>query len=460
MGNISSDIQGQGRPDFNLPYRTGTHERPLSLPRAPKNLDVTSPYLIGILDLRWDNPADYFENNGLRVLGVNLYRTFDSPEIGYVKINDNPISSLYYRDETREIRVEGEDALSRLDPGNNPRKEWVIKAGNSPIVIPGTQGQSTNSVDDVIVEIDDGSGYQVVRALKVRGDAGEILLNTNRIYDAAQNKFLDPVLPDLLNGGIRITYSHVTLNIATNINRKIYYKATTVAFDEDKGVTIETPLEEVEAKSPYDMEKIDYIWAEGIRRNHWILDQAGERVKLFLRKWNGTQCECYDEKTGYSKRIGVRNGGCPYCYGTGYVGGYEGPYDIMIAPPETEKAVNLLETALHITYDWNSWTGPHPLLNDRDVIVRQNNDRFFVSRANYQGSRGATYQQHFNLTAVDTTDPIYNIPIIGGELGVPPAWNAYREGQPSDASPQIPDKPEVAPGKKTGRTVTFENIMY
>ena len=460
MADISSDSQGQQRPQYGLPYRIGTGEKPYDLPRAPKNLNVTSPYLTGVLDVRWDNPAEYAENNGLQVTGVNVYRTFDSPDAAYAKITPAPVSALFCRDKTQEIRVVAEDALPRLDAGMNPRGEWVVRTLFRPIVIPGTQGQPTASVKDVVLEIDDGTGFRIVPAFRVSGISGEIFLNTHRTYDAAQNKYLPAVLPNLLTGGVRVSYSYVPLVLASNINRKIYYKATTVAVDPDTGATIETPLDQVAAYSPYDMEKVDYIWAEAIRRNNWILEQGGERVKLFLRKWNGVICPNSDPRTGYCTRQGVSKGSCPYCYGTSYVGGYEGPYDIIIAPPETEKAVNLLDVGLHITYDWQSWTGPHPLLNDKDVIVRQNNDRFFVSRANYQGSRGAIYAQHFGMTAVDSVDLIYTIPIDGGQLGVPAAWNAYRTGKPSDASPVIPDKPEIGPGKVTGRTVTFENIMY
>jgi hypothetical protein len=142
------------------------------------------------------------------------------------------------------------------------------------------------------------------------------------------------------------------------------------------------------------------------------------------------------------------------------VGGYEGPYDVIIAPPETEKSVNLMDVGLHVTYDWQTWTGPYPLLNDRDFVVRNNNDRLYVSHVNAQGGRGAIFQQHFNLTHIDQTDPVYHMPITGGVLGTPEAWNAFRGRKPSDAAPTIPDKPTVAPGKITGRTVVFENIVY
>jgi len=143
------------------------------------------------------------------------------------------------------------------------------------------------------------------------------------------------------------------------------------------------------------------------------------------------------------------------------MGGFEGPYDILVAPPETEKVVNLTDIGLHITYDWATWTGPHPLLNDRDFVVRSNNDRFSIARVNPQGSRGAIYQQHFNLAPLDQHDVRYRVSIRGGSAGVPEAYNAFRGKPTSDASPVIPNKPGVPDQyERTGRTVTFENIMY
>jgi hypothetical protein len=119
-----------------------------------------------------------------------------------------------------------------------------------------------------------------------------------------------------------------------------------------------------------------------------------------------------------------------------------------------------MDMGLHISYDWQTWTGPYPLLNDRDFIVRQNNDRMSIAHVNPQGSRGAIYQQHFMLAPLDRRDIRYQVPINGG-LIVPAAWNAYRTDRPTDASPTIPNKPGI-PGQYTlqGRTVTFENIVF
>jgi hypothetical protein len=451
-------MDNYGRPNFKLPYRWNS-DAPLTLPLAPKNVFVTSPYLIGVVDIRWDTPTIYAENNGFNILGVNIYRSYDTPEGPYTKLNDTPIGILSYRDETSETYVENEDPVAggRLIAGTNANGDWVAHTYNKPIVIPGTNGEIANSYKHVVVNIRSTSldDFQTVPAFKVVGETGEIFLINRPVYNNEYNRIDPPLLPILSQGGeIRVSYTYINNWIRNDINRKIYYKCTTVGIDSSTDDLKETPLDEVEAISPYDMEKIDWIWAESIRRNKWLLEQAGERVKLFIRKWAGEQCTCWDEQYRTPKNS------CPYCYGTGYVGGYEGPYNVIIAPPETEKTVNLMDMGLHISYDWNSWMGPYPLVNDRDFIVRQNNDRLSLAHVNPQGSRGAIYQQHFMLSPLDRKDPRYQVSINGG-ITVPASWNAYREDQPTDASPVIPDKPEIPDEYQLrGRTVTFENIVY
>ena len=150
------------------------------------------------------------------------------------------------------------------------------------------------------------------------GDRGDFLI-TNPVYDHTTNQIEPPILPDPLQGGqIRVSYTYISNYIQTDINRKIYYKVTTVAQDRDTLAISETPLNQCEAVSPYDMEKIDWIWAESIRRVRWILEQAGERVQVFIRKWSGVRCGCWDEQYLTSKED------CLKCYGTGYKIGYEG----------------------------------------------------------------------------------------------------------------------------------------
>jgi hypothetical protein len=243
-------------------------------------------------------------------------------------------------------------------------------------------------------------------------------------------------------------------SVVATLNQRIFYKVTTVARNSE-GATIETPIDEVADRSTFDIEEIDWIWKEAMRRNMWILEQAGERVKIFVRKWMGTVCPSYEPKYGQT------HNDCLVCKGTGIVGGYEGPYNIIIAPPETERSVELGDMGLHIRYDWLTWTMQYPLLNPRDFIVRQNNERYIVGPVNYQGLRGMTLQQHFTISYLDVGDIRYQVPITGGELSVPESTNAYREPSRSQASPVIPVKPEIPAIRQVkGRTVTWENISF
>lgn len=450
----SGKLSGTDRPDYTLPLRPQT--RDLTLPLAPKNLMVTSPFIIGKTDIRWDNPRLLPENNGLNIVGVNVYRATDSPEAPYIKLNDTPVGALFYRDETIEQHVIQEDATPTLVWTGEPDGKTFVYAQNKPLIKPGTNGVTSDRPQDVVVEIDDGDGnFLETPAYAVNGRTGMIQLIDGPTWNYQVQQIIPPRLPTPPNGRVRISYYWLKHSVISALNQRIYYKATTVVQNPD-GSFIETPLAEVSARSTFDMEMIDYIWREAIRRNRWLLEQTGERVKVFIRKWMGLKCESYEDKYGQS------HSDCLTCFGSGIVGGYEGPYDIIIAPPETEKMVELGDMGLHIRYDWATWSTDYPILNERDIIVRPNNERYIVGPVNYQGSRGATYQQHFTISHIDELDIRYKVPITGGETSVPPAWDAYRQQTaPTQASPIINNKPEIPePRIIRGRTVTFENITW
>ena len=102
MARPHNFMDNYGRPDFKLPYRWND-DTPMSLPLGPKSVFATSPYMIGVIDIRWDNPSIYAENNGLQVLEINIYRAYDSPEAPYTQLNPSPVGALYYRDQTKEV---------------------------------------------------------------------------------------------------------------------------------------------------------------------------------------------------------------------------------------------------------------------------------------------------------------------------------------------------------------------
>jgi hypothetical protein len=450
----SGILSQTGRETFTLPLRPTTPN--LTLPLGPRNMMVTSPYNIGVTDVRWDNPKLIPQNNGLQIIGVNVYRSINNPYGSYELLNSSPVNVLFYRDQTEEALII-EDATPTIRYEFEPDGKWRIYAMHRPIVIPGTNGETSDRIVDVLVEIDDGDGsYVEVPAFSVSGKIGEIVLISKPVFNPIVKQNVPPRLPWPPNGRVRITYKYLKHEVLSRLQQRIFYKVTTIAVDpNDNSKRLETPIDEMEYRSTFDIEEIDYIWKEAIRRNHWILDQGGERVKVFVRKSMGERCPDYEETHGQSQND------CLYCYGTSYIGGYDGPYDCIIAPPEAEKSIELLDMGLKINYEYESWTGAFPMLRERDVIVRQNNERYVIGPVNYQGSRGATYQQHFRMSYIDERDIRYKIGISGGETQVPADWDRYRSLAPTDASPERPVKPEIDKAKLIrGRTVTFENISY
>jgi hypothetical protein len=450
----SGSLSKTGRPDFNYPLRPTTPN--LTPPLAPRNLMVTSPYRIGATDVRWDNPRLIPQNNSLNIVGVNVYRSAENPYGPYEKVNSSPIGVLCYRDETQEVYIT-ENATPTVRYIEEPDKRWYIYAQRKPIVQPGTNGKISDRIQDVRVEIDDGDGvYLDVPAFTVSGQTGEISLISYPTYNNVINQTIPPRLPWPPMGRVRLSYTYLNHQVLSRLNQRLYYKVVTVAVDpNDPSKRIETPLDEVEWRSTFDIEEIDYIWREAIRRNRWLLEQTGERVKVFTKLNMGERCPNYEDSHGQSHQD------CEICFGTTYVGGFYGPVDIIIAPPEAEKSIELLDMGLHIRYDFETWTGPFPLLNERDVVIRQNNERYIVGPVNPQGSRGAIYQQHFTITYIDEKDIRYQIGVTGGETQVPPSSDLYRQDRLSDASPVIPVKPGIPKERLiTGRTVTFENIMW
>jgi hypothetical protein len=423
---------------------------------------ITSPYTVGAIDIRWDNPKLLPQNSGLQILGVNVYRSTDNPYGPYVKCNDIPVSVLFYRDQTIEAQVIDEDATPTLkfnmEPTNISTGRWLVYSKNKPIVIPGRNGEFTTRIQDVQVKIDNGDGtFLVMPAFSVDGVSGQIELISSSIFNNDLNQIIPPRLPIPPNGKVHISYNYIKNQVLTVLSQRIYYKATTVAVDpNDNSKTLETPLEEISERSPLDIEAIDYIWREAVLRNRYILEQGGERVKLFIRKTMGQTCPSHQVNYGQSYND------CLQCFGSNIMGGFSGPYDIIIAPPETEKSVMLADMGLHITYDWTTWMTDWPLLNERDVIVRQNNERYVVGAVNPQGLRGTILQQHFTMSYIDVGDIRYKINVEGAEDGPSPSWDRYRtETPPVPASPEMPLKPTVDPAKIIrGKSVTFENVMY
>jgi hypothetical protein len=393
------------------------------------------------------------------VVGVNVYRSDTSERGPYVRLNAAPVGGTFYRDFTDNAFVENEvvdwDAswLSRGVQANNAR--WTFRVKHSPIVKKSGQSIAADSPMDIVLTIDG----QVVPVQAVFGPTGEITLVNVRGYNFATERWIEPVLPQGPQSAVAVSYHYNKNTVRTDLDKKTWYRVTTVARDPDSPTGFrETPLDFAEPSTHRQIERLDYIWREAIRRNNWVLEQGGERVKVFVKKTSGHQCFCRsDPRTiEWDQQPNSR---CLECFGTGYIGGYEGPYDMIVAPDDAERAVRQTPNGRYVSHLQDVWTGPSPLLTQRDFIVKLTGERYSIGPVRKPSNRGNIMQQHFQIAYLEEGDIRYKIPLFDTtEL----CWPECR-GRPAvlqggawqTEKDNIPEERE-----QRGRTPVWSNITY
>jgi hypothetical protein len=453
-------------------------------PFPPANVQVVSPLFTGALDIRWDDPRINPCNSVFSIVGVNIYRS-DTTERGpYTRINRFPVGGNFYRDLTDNALAEQEvvhwpqDYISRGESANGGR--FTFKTKRCPIVKKDGQAITANSPADVQVTI---NGV-IVPVHEVFGTTGEITLINTQTFDIARQRLNDPILPDE-NSIVTITYYYNRNLVKQDLDQKLWYRVTTVAACVDENGNpltssglIETPLKFAPAITNHQIETMDYIWREAIRRNNWVLEQGGERVKIFIRKTSGIPCFCgIDART---LEIGQQpRNKCEQCFGVGFVGGYEGPYDLIISPDDgADRRVRQDPSGRVTEHQWEVWTGPSPALTQRDFVVRQTNERYSIGAVRKPSARGNIMQQHFSIKYLEEGDIRYEVPMADPagltwpECRIMPptttggAWRAFPPFGPHPVGEQatipnttdkenIPDEREIR-----GRTAVWENITY
>lgn len=397
-----------------VPESAWEHPGPVPLP--PKNVQVTSPYQIGMLDLRWDDPSSLAKNSAFTIVGVNIYRSEASNLGPFRRINEFPVGGQFYRDRTNYTRVERETVdwnSAWLFKGDAPNdRRWVFKTRH-PIAkrydaAPHNEPSYGTSPTDVTLYIDG----EVVPVHTVFGKTGEVRLINAPGFDQVNEANLPAVLPDE-NSVVEVSYYTPDNHVRSGLDTNIWYRVVSVAVDASTpSGYVETPMEWAEPKSVMEVEQLDWIWREAMRRNAWILQQGGERVKFFVRKTAGVQCDCcLDERTlEYGKQPSNR---CEVCYGTGFVKGYEGPYEGILVPDDAERRITQAMSGRHKEHTYEVWTSVSPQLTQRDFVVKQTNERYSIGPVRRPSHRGNYMQQHFNIRYLDEGDIRYRVPVDG-----------------------------------------------
>lgn len=451
-----------------MPYASDRDRQPHDLelcqpefPVPPLNLFLTSGYQPGVFDLCWDDPSVMSQNSLFVICGVNIYRSFDSEFGPYERVTSLPVGATFFRDRTDNVVVveeavdDSQWVLRGECTGSGPyAPRYVFRTLRHPLVQPDSQGVPEFNRDSVQVTID-GEPAAIKR---IHGPTGEIEIETRRFPEVGTQSLTD--LPVPTEGSVvKVTYRYNRTLIKTDLGTRVFYRVTTVGVPIRSNLDViqpkdlrETSLERAAFTSSREIEKLDWIWRESVRRNRWILQQGGERVKVFLRKTVGQPCSCTEPTRKVPKND------CLRCYGTGIVGGYEGPYDVVVAPDDAERRIQRDKYGEQLKHSYEVWTGPSPLISQRDFVVKINGERYSVGPVRMPSNRGMVLQQHFTIGYINEKDIRYRVLIDGvqpfanyvGQLVPPHLDEAARTDKPN-----IPDERELR-----GRTKTWENIVY
>jgi len=141
------------------------------------------------------------------------------------------------------------------------------------------------------------------------------------------------------------------------------------------------------------------------------------------------------------------------------LGGYEGPYDIILAPDDAERKIAQRDTGRTVEHSYEVWTGPSPLLSQRDFIAKINGERYSIGAIRMPTNRGMVLQQHGTIGHLDEKDIRYQVPIDNPSRYLS---NQVQPAVPQLNSPaQITDKSNIPVERQLrGRSVAWENTVW
>ena len=161
------------------------------------------------------------------------------------------------------------------------------------------------------------------------------------------------------------------------------------------------------------------IFQRAMDREEELMENVGEKCVLFRRKWAGETCSCVTLRKQHPK---IRS--CRFCYGTGFVGGYDQILNlrradkrVMIRFYEATEDLKLGDHT-HLMQDFQPTALAlfKPIVKDRDLIVRfdftgeieyiyeilnVNRERFVFNKYG---------RQKLSIIRLDKTDILYQIP--------------------------------------------------
>lgn len=388
------------------------------------------------------------------VIGYNIYRAYDTMT-GWVKINTDLVPGHSYRDMITltdfTYTIQTSDWVEFGQYGR-----YIFKVPDNIIYSSVNKGLAllATSPDDVIVTVDGVA----VRPAVVNGLDGTVWLPQISVIRQDGGTYETPLIgPVTTNTVVQITYKKLTnfVDIYQNLTRTYYTVVSVLEGNIEQNLpgAPGTPIVDT-----MQVDKMDYMQAEMVRRNAWLFEQVGEPAYLMFRRTKGQTCGCVNPDLKQART------GCPSCYETGIVGGYYGPIEFLFIDPDTETSRILEEGGVKVERTSRSYLGPSPIIQSGDLIVRRNGERLVITGVTYKTPRGVLLQQDFDVQLLPARDTRYQIPLWDPNRLIQ-IYNPAFGDNPQDGNEPVsdpttdPTKTWENPEKPVGRTTTFGRIQ-
>lgn len=408
-----------------------------------QGLIILSGAVPGIRDLMWVHGED-----PKPVVGYHVFRS-DNGSGPWGRLSLSPIPGNRYRDETRldevTYQVLPEDWVDK-----GPER-FGFKLPTSPVYSGVDSGRVilASQPTHVRVAVDGGD----VPVARVDGYDGEVWLSHAYVLrqDADWRARLTNLPGDASD--VRVTYKVLGNFVDPTPESRRFYTVVPVYADGSLAHDPGAPGSEV--VNTLEVDKMDFMQAEMVRRNDFLLDVGGEPCHLLIRRTRGVPCGCLVE--------GVARTGCLSCYETGITGGYYGPYDFMFIDPDSAATVEVEEQGRKTTRQSRAWCGPTPILQSGDLILRKNGERLVVGPVTYKSPRGVLVKQDYDVELLRPGDTRYRVP-LRPPLDPIPYNPGFTEspglsGEPVTTPLTDPTKVWENPLVPVGRTKVFTNIQ-
>ncbi|HED05690.1 MAG TPA: hypothetical protein ENI61_03290, partial [Ignavibacteria bacterium] len=179
-------------------------------PLPPLNLFTTSGLEKEVVDIRWSSPSDLQANTSGRfsIIGINLYRSFDSEFGPYFRLNTIPIGATQWRDGTNIVLSSQEDVslnFSSRGSATDPAGRYMFKTRYSPIIIYPSPGSANNTNLNVQVTVNSVPSF----VERIFAHDGIVELRNVATFDVVTQKETKPVIPISDQDVVLATYRYV-----------------------------------------------------------------------------------------------------------------------------------------------------------------------------------------------------------------------------------------------------------